>query len=94
MLLTFIPYADWMDIWLSDRGHIDGVQDALQGLEVSVLRARQASFQRLCSNQSLRSASPSTQVGFGLSRNLPQPALPTLVWLWWKAQVAAKAGLH
>lgn len=87
--------ADWLDLWVSDRRHSNRIQDALQRMEINLLHAFETSLQRISSNQSFRPSAPSSSVGSWLCRDLPQPPLPSLVWLrWWSSQMATKTLLH
>ena len=83
-----------MDLRVCDGGHSDGFQDALPGVALDLLHAEAPSVQGLSSDQSVGSFEPSVAVGFGVGGDLPQQALPVVVWLWRTLEVLGEAGVY
>ncbi|RWW31062.1 hypothetical protein GW17_00004328 [Ensete ventricosum] len=93
-LLPSSPLPDWVDIWFGDGGHIDGLQDALQRLEVGVLHPREGGVQRLCSHQPVGPAAPGAALGAGIGGDLLKPALPSVVRLRGQPEMAGEIRVH
>lgn len=95
-LITCFPVcSDWLDLWFSYWGYLNGVQDAMPGMEISLLHALKACIQRISTNQSFWSFAPSSSMGPWISWNFLQQTLPPLVWFCrGSPQMAAETGLH
>lgn len=87
--------GDWLDIWVGHRRYPYWIQDALPGMEIHLLHALKACFQRIGPYQPFGSLTPGSPVGSRFGRNFLQPPLPALVWVRrWPSQMAAEIGLH
>ncbi|OAY81904.1 Cellulose synthase A catalytic subunit 9 (UDP-forming) [Ananas comosus] len=54
-----------LDLWVDHGGHPHGLQDALQGVAVNLLHAKEGGVQRVGTDQPIRPAEPSAEVGTG-----------------------------
>lgn len=87
--------VDWMDLRVGNRGYSNRVQDAMPWVEIDLLYAVEAGVQGVGADQFVGSAPPSSAMGAGFGRDLPEQALSFVVRLRRRpTQVAAAPRLH